>query len=758
MPSITGKVTTKQKRFFQGLIGAAVVVVVLLALLLTGSLNRVEFWGLDILQRRLPEPQKARADIMIVYIDQKSIDAFRRSWNLGWPWPRDVYARAVTYLHQAGVRAVVFDATFSEPSVFNNDYGDDQALGDAMAESGRVMQTLLFHRAAKESEADREAVQNETAQAAREARNQALERLAARGLDYQGCGDPGDQGGQYPDYCPDTYLDVTMPVAPIEQAAWGLGSITIEPENDGVIRRVRPLFRFPAENGKVYPALSLATYLKLSGTDKVRQSERVLEAAGASIPLDEEGKAVIKWYGPTPRGQGVGSFQEITFAAVIQSALQIEEGRTPLVPPETFKDKTVFIAAKAAALYDNKSTPWGDDRPGVEVHANFLNNLLEQDFLRRASTPTRTAAVILLLIGTLTAAVFGRSVLSGAVLSLGMTALYLALVVWAFRQNIWMDTISPMAGQGAMFILATLVNYYGEGREKSRVRDAFSLYLSPDVVANVIENPELLSLGGSRRVMSCFFSDLAGFTTISESLSPEELVNLLNRYLSLMTKAIMRSGGTVDKFEGDAIMCFWGAPAVQEDHALRACLSALEQQELLAGLRREVLEQGLPELRARMGVNTGPMIVGNMGSEERFDYTVMGDAVNLASRLEGANKPYGTYIMISEATYAEVRDQVEVRELDLLRVKGKLEPIRVYELLSKSGELSPEKKRVVEVYTRGLEMYRNREFVEAENAFQEALSLDPEDGPSKTYLERCLTYQEDPPPPDWDGVFTMTTK
>ena len=318
--------------------------------------------------------------------------------------------------------------------------------------------------------------------------------------------------------------------------------------------------------------------------------------------------------------------------------------------------------------------------------------------------------------------------------------------------------ISPLGGQALVFVGATLVNYYGEGRQKKEVRGAFSRYLSPQVVDQVLEKPELLSLGGSRRVMTCFFSDVAGFTSISEALSPEDLVHLLNRYLSLMTRAVMDRGGTVDKFEGDAIMAFWGAPLPQEDHAWRACQSALEQQEIMARFRAEVLAEGLPELRVRMGLNTGPMIVGNMGSEERFDYTVMGDAVNLASRLEGANKQYSTYIMISETTYAEVKDLVEVRELDLLRVKGKQEPIRVYELMAVTGKLPPEKERTRAAYQEGLALYRDMDFVAAEQAFTRALESDPEDGPSLTYMERCRTYRDYPPPSDWDRVFTMTTK
>ena len=721
---ITGHVASKKLRLVFGLIIAGLVLLVLVPVSWIGGFDNLEYRGLDWLQRTFPGQSSHSQEIAILYIDQKSIDFFQQSRGIGWPWPRDSYALIIQFLKEAGARAVVFDAIYSEPSVFAGDYNDDQAFAEAMAVSGRVFQTLTFHAKAKGG------APNDP---------EALALLAAKGLDYvreEGAG-------------PLEYLDVTMPIRPLAEAALGLGSIDIEPEADGVIRRMRLLSSF---NGRVYPTLGLAVYLKTSGLDKVVRTKQGLKVGGILIPMDDEGKTLIRYHG------GQDYFQGYTMAAIIQSALDVMEQKAPLVAPEKFKDKVVFVGAKAAGLFDLRSTPLEKSLPGVDIHATFLNNLLADDFLERASRPLRSAAVIALLLGTVAAAVLGGSAAVGAGFSLGLTALYLVVVVSLFNNRIWLDLISPLGGQALVFVGATLVNYYGEGRQKKEVRGAFSRYLSPQVVDQVLEKPELLSLGGSRRVMTCFFSDVAGFTSISEALSPEDLVHLLNRYLSLMTRAVMDRGGTVDKFEGDAIMAFWGAPLPQEDHAWRACQSALEQQEIMARFRAEVLAEGLPELRVRMGLNTGPMIVGNMGSEERFDYTVMGDAVNLASRLEGANKQYSTYIMISETTYAEVKDLVEVRELDLLRVKGKQEPIRVYELMAVTGKLPPEKERTRAAYQEGLALYRDMDFVAAEQAFTRALESDPEDGPSLTYMERCRTYRDYPPPSDWDRVFTMTTK
>jgi adenylate cyclase len=344
-------------------------------------------------------------------------------------------------------------------------------------------------------------------------------------------------------------------------------------------------------------------------------------------------------------------------------------------------------------------------------------------------------------------------------LSLPLTILLWAAASLAAFQGL---VILPLAGGLIVLAVAEITffafRHWVVDREKRTIRHAFSRYLSPQVVAEVLQNPALLTLGGSRRVMTVFFSDLAGFTTISEALPAEKMVPLLNRYLHRMTQVILELDGTVDKYIGDAIMAFWGAPLVQEDHAVRACLAALRQREAMAEFREATRADGLPELHARMGVNTGPMTVGNMGSEDRFDYTVMGDAVNLASRLEGANKSFGTTIMISQSTFEAAGEVIEARELDLLKVKGKTEPMRVYELMAHKGRLDAATAEMKEMYEQGLALYRSRFFAEALVWFEKARERVPGDGPSGVYIDRCRTFLDTPPPAAWDGVFTMTTK
>jgi adenylate cyclase len=295
-------------------------------------------------------------------------------------------------------------------------------------------------------------------------------------------------------------------------------------------------------------------------------------------------------------------------------------------------------------------------------------------------------------------------------------------------------------------------------REKAMIRGMFAQYVPKQVTDALIANPDLAKLGGEIRRMSVLFTDLWGFTTISEGMTPEELVHVLNEYLTAMTNVILEQSGIIDKYEGDLIMAEFGAPVWFEDHAVRACRAALNMQKKLTLMREKWKAEGRHELRSRIGVNTGEMLVGNMGSEQVFDYTVMGDSVNLASRLEGANKNYGTSIMIGRGTWDDVHDKFVTRPLDLLRVKGKKKPVEVFELIAEPGELSTGKKEALEHYMEGMIAYRQRAFMEAGECFGRALSAEPGDGPSEVYHERASQYYLEPPPPDWDGVWELHEK
>ncbi|MFA6471935.1 MAG: adenylate/guanylate cyclase domain-containing protein, partial [Candidatus Latescibacterota bacterium] len=346
-------------------------------------------------------------------------------------------------------------------------------------------------------------------------------------------------------------------------------------------------------------------------------------------------------------------------------------------------------------------------------------------------------------------------------ISFGIVIVYSGIALVLFTEKrLMIPVIAPAFATVFLSYISTVTyNFLSERRQKAVIRGAFAHYVPGKVVGELLKNPGMLKLGGEERVMTVIFSDVAGFTTISEGLTPTQLVELLNEYLTAMTDIILGYDGIIDKYEGDAIMAEFGAPLSDDEHALKACYAAIDMQEKLIEMRAKWKKEGRAELKARIGINSGPMVIGNMGSREIFDYTVMGDNVNLSSRLEGANKVYGTYIMCSEATRQMVENSIITRELDLIRVKGKKSGVRIFEVLAKKTDgISETRQRLIETYQRGIEAYKDRRWEEGIALFQESLDIDTSDGPSALYLERCTEFLSNPPQEDWDGIFTMRTK
>ncbi len=432
------------------------------------------------------------------------------------------------------------------------------------------------------------------------------------------------------------------------------------------------------------------------------------------------------------------------------------EGR--VLTDADFKDKAFFYGLTAGGTWDLNPMPFNHRYPMLGLHANAFNMFLQQEFLHQV--PDWANILLMVFVGLLIGIIVPKmKPIPGAVVIVFLLAGYAALAQYLFQaQGLWIDVFGPVLILVLGYMSITAYNFFSEEKEKKMIRGIFSRYVTKSVVDEIIKDPDRVKLGGERKICTVFFSDVAGFTTISESLTPEELVALLNEYLTAMTNIVLKYDGMIDKYEGDAIMAVFGTPVSLPDHAARACYVSLEMQEELAKLREKWKAEGKPQLEARIGLNTGPMIAGNMGAQDRLDYTVMGDSVNLGSRLEGANKQYGTFIMISEYTLEMVKDQVETRFLDSLRVKGKKLPVKVYEVLArKENGLPPDKKRAVELYNQGIEAYLARNWDDGIKIFDEAVAqyADP---PSKVYLERCMQYKETPPPEDWDGVYIMTTK
>ncbi len=466
------------------------------------------------------------------------------------------------------------------------------------------------------------------------------------------------------------------------------------------------------------------------------------------IPLESSGQMIIRYYGKK------GTYDSYSIAAIINSFAQMQEGNQPQIPPEEFRGKTVFIGGSAPGLLDLRPTPFSPVCPGVEILATALDNLVHKDFVRTTALPT-----LLLFLASLSFITsVGTSLLKKIWMTVPFGVFCLALTggaaCLAFVSGYWLEFVAPVFVVAMAFTSSMVLNYSIEGRQKRFIKNAFRHYLSPDVIERVLENPSLLRLGGEKRMISSFFSDVAGFTSISEGLTPEGLVNLLNDFLSEMTEIILSTGGTLDKYEGDAIISFWNAPLDQPDHAVRACRAALECQKRLAELRPVFLKNYGHELFMRIGVNSGPAVVGNMGSHRRFDYTAMGDTVNLASRLEGACKQYGIPILVGESTYRMAKDIILAREVDLIRVVGKTKPERVYQVMGEKSQVHPETLERVENFHRALELYRKRNWEEALELFEK----DKDDRLADVYILRIQNFRREPPPEEWTGVYELKTK
>lgn len=687
------------------------------ALHAVGWLQVAEWKSLDYRFRQFADKAKASKDIVLVAIDEASLEAYGR-----WPWPRDRHGYAVRYLKEAGAKAVVFDVLFLEPDESSEEY--DASFAADVQSAGNVVLPGLFER-----EPDPVLPPVEGAGSESQSNFQVLK--------------PG--GGEPP-------AALKLPLPALTQAVRGLGFINLTPDRDGVTRRV-PLFGTVGTT--TLSQIATATAEMLAETDALLSESCELHIGTTSVPVTSDNRMLINWHG----GLDERVYPSYSMGAVLQSFAQHQKGETPLLDPALFKDKIVFIAATAAGTYELRVTPLSPFTPGVLIHMAALDNLLQGDALREAPRWVFVVATLMLCLGMAWSFMLLRAWGWKLVVGFGLALAYYALVIHAFTGHmLWVELVFPLGAWGVTFAASATVEYVTEGRQRRQLRAVFDKYMSAEVVDEVMRHPEQVKLGGDRKELTVFFSDVAGFTTISEQLSPEELVTLLNKYLSAMTKIIRVHRGNVNKYLGDGIMAIFGAPLGDPNHASLACYAALESQETLARLRQEWKAEGYPEIVARIGINSGPLVVGNMGSEERLEYTVMGDSVNLASRLEGANKFYDTLILLGPRTYELAKADIEARPVDLLRVKGKKEPVQVYELLARKGRLDQARDQVVRTFLEGLEAYKGREFSTAKARFEEALQLDPTDGPSKVYRERAISYLSTPPPLDWDGVYELKSK
>ena len=554
------------------------------------------------------------------------------------------------------------------------------------------------------------------------------------------------------------------------------------PDSDGTLRR-SPLFYRSGLN--YVPSLALQTYLISTGynaylnfdidpenklqfaVSKLEVKDPESDKVMFSIPVDKRGRLKINYAGPQM------SYPHLSASELFHDRPQIKihqylwdkdtkqyNTKEMLVDRKEFiKDRTFILGATAIGVYDLRVTPFQEIYPGVETHVNILANLMSKNFLRQHKDESRYMIWTMVALGILFSTLLHfLGAVSGLVATIIVAvALFFIDRFFLFGKGIVSSSAFPIIEVSLIYISMTFYKYLTEERKKKYLKATFSKYVSPAIVDEILKDPENINLGGRKQKMSVFFSDVRGFTTISEKLDPQVLSSVLNEYLTPMTNIVFNNKGTLDKYMGDAVMAFFGAPIFFPDHAKHACRCALQSIEKLKEIQIDFQNRGLPIIDIGIGINTSDMSVGNMGSDIVRSYTVMGDGVNLGSRLEGINKEYGTRIIISEFTYKEVESDFTCREVDWVRVKGKLQPIKIYELICE-GAATSEKQNLLISYNEGYRLYRQGLFKEAFSKFQEALLKDANDPVAQLYLERCQDYMAEAPPQDWDGVYIMKTK
>jgi adenylate cyclase len=695
----------------------------------------------DFFQVLRPRPQEIRP-VVIVDIDEASLKAIGQ-----WPWPRTTVADLVTQITKLGAAAIGFDIIFPEPDrmspavaehSFRGIDAETRAKLDSLPSNDEALAEAIKHSRVVVGQAGAASPEVKTAADA------ALQTgFAVRGPDAR-------------PYLV-TFAGLLRNVPVIEQAAAGRGLFSIDPESDGIIRRV-PLIM--TAQGSLVPSLSLEMLRVVTGSSAilVRTNEAGIESVavpGLELPTDRNGQFWVHFNHHDPERY--------------VSAKDVLQGN---VPPDRLAGKLVLVGTSAIGLLDLKTTPLDAAIPGVEVHAQILESVLSKSNLvnpNYAIGAELALAVVFGLAIIVAAPMLPASIVIvlGGCLIAGLIGLSLYLFV---EHSLLIDFTYPLISSWLIYLVLTFVNYFREQKQRRQIRSAFGYYLSPHMVEQLARSPEKLVLGGEERRMTILFSDVRGFTTISEYYKddPQGLTRLMNRFLTPLTNAIIERRGTIDKYIGDAIMAFWNAPVDDHDQEANACEAALEmlsRAETLNGeLKRDAEANGgiyMP-LRIGIGLNTGPCVVGNMGSDFRFNYSVLGDTVNLASRLEGRTKDYRIPVVIGSRTAEGAKEKFAVMEIDLIMVKGKKQPEAVFTVLGRSEvEADPRCKELRDTNTQMLRRFRTQQWDDAKELiarcrkFANGFDLS---GLYDMYEERIELYRAQPPGPDWDGVYEAETK
>ncbi len=658
--------------------------------------NRSWDWRVQIAAR----PEQHDPAIKILMIDQTSIDYFAENFKMPWPWPRSMYVPVVKFLAKAGAKGVAFDMLFTEPG---SNEGDDEEFAQALREV-RSSLPVISALAVRTAESKVHQKESETL---RQLRSADEGTALARAL-----------GSRAP-----VYEHAVIPVEGILRASTDVGNTQAQPDSDKVFRRTG----MGAYVGAT-PILNLpfAFFRHIHPTDFAL---RELEDRA-----DTSGRFLVKFHGPAR------TYEWYSIHAVIASWIQMSEGGTPDLPVETFKDAYVFVGASAPALLDFRPVPFPGVYPGVEFNATVLDNLLHRSFNHELPLWMAILLGVAMVFGAvlLTLTFSARQV---SVLSV-WGASWIACCFGAAYFGWWIPMIIPLLGMVLGTLGTVVIQYRSEGRQHRFIRDAFSRYVAPEVIQSIVNSPATLALGGEKRELTILFSDIEGFTRISERLSPAELVKFLNLFLSEMTTIILGSGGTLDKYQGDAIIAFWNAPLPVVDHRRRAVEAACMCQRRLRELAPQFEQEFGVKVRMRVGLHTGEVTVGNFGSSTRFNYTIIGDAANVASRLEGVNKVFGSNIMVSSATRESLDNGLIWRTLGEIRVVGRKETVIVHEPLDESttGFIVQN----LSLYEEARRCFDEQNLERAEELFSRL----SEDYVSRAYLSRIQQYRQN------GGTFT----
>ena len=709
-------------------------------------------------------------DVVIIDIDNTSVAPVEEG-GLGryHNWPHAYHGQLINTVSSGNPAAILFDIIFDEENTFKYDLvnalaSDNQSNNEALS---NVTNQFLYSN---------DPTKFVTATSNSRKTYNAIVFEAEDTLNFLPKMDSEPEGYNYTDHIILNVSDEAKKRLPkadrigntyvkLLSSSVGNGSANFPQDEDGVIRRAPTAIYFDGPD-HVYPSLVMSAAIDILGIKKdggfdYDFEEKVLRLIDTTntvvreIPIDEKGRMYVNYYGKFQ------TFYYLPYSYCIDPEM---------LPPDYWENKVAFVGASLPGLMDLRNTPVQETFAGVEIHANVMQSILKNEFviLKDQSSTFYSILLICILMGMMIS--FPKKPFYALPIPLLGIIGWIVYANFQFLTNLTMlEVVRPVLAMIGTFGGIFLYNYFGAEKDKRFLKNTFSTYISPKLIDQMYESKEQPSLGGEEGYHTAFFTDIQSFSAFSEKLSAGDLVELLNDYLTEMTDILLDNKGTLDKYIGDAIVAFYGAPAPVDDHEYWACLTAVKMQERLAELREKWQSEGdrWPEIvhhmQNRIGINTGDLVTGNMGSTMRMNYTMMGDTVNLAARLEASAKQYGIYIQVAEETYNACKDKFIWRDLDYVIVMGKTEPAQVFELISEDGNMPSGYDKLLPAYNEALKLYRNQDWVKAVDAFKESDKLEDmfpgrKTNPSRIYIPRCEHYRDNPPGDDWDGSWALTKK